>query len=451
MITLYATDAIARFVAGLSPGTITDAQLKTVARALVDTYAVAIAARHEPASRAVQTYVAGHSGPVLASMWHNGTQLPIELAALVNGVSAHVLDFDDVVEPLHGSVSAVAIPALCALGEAVGAKGRQFAAAYIAAFEVTVKLGRMLGDGPFQRGWHTTSSLGMIGATAGCAQLMNLSKDQIAHCVSLAASLASGSQEQTGTMGKAVQVGQAAAAALRVIQLVRLGITASKGALDGNRGFAALLSGNPLLGKMEAIGHGPLEIDSVGIDVKRYPCSYATHAAIDAALEMRSSYGLNGSDVVSVEVTAHRNGLRPLVHPRPTNGAEARYSMHYAMAAAMLDGKINLHSFTDAMVQRAEVQDFFNRVTVFEDEEGPELPRFAMVKFTLKSGGTAERRVDAARGTARSPLGEGEFADKARECFTYGKSEVWAKDFIASAYGMAATPIRDVLRAGRMG
>jgi len=235
MVTLYATDKIAQFVSSLNPGTVTDAQLKVVARALIDTYAVAMAARNDPAARAVQTYVGGHSGPVLASMWPNGTQLPIELAALVNGVSARV--------------SAVAIPALCALGEAVGAKGRQFAAAYIAAFEVTLKLARVLGDEPYQRGWHTTSALGMIGTTAGCAQLMNFSKDQIALAIALAASLATGSQEQTGTMGKAVQVGQAAATALRVIQLTRLGITASKGALDGNRGLAALLSGNSVLGK----------------------------------------------------------------------------------------------------------------------------------------------------------------------------------------------------------
>jgi 2-methylcitrate dehydratase PrpD len=451
MVALYATDKIAQFVSSLSPGTITDAQLKTVARSLIDVYAVAMAARHDPAARAVQTYVAGHSGPVLASMWHNGTQLPIELAALVNGVSAHVLDFDDVVEPLHGSVSAVAIPALCALGEAVGAKGRQFAAAYIAAFEVTVKLARVLGDGPFQRGWHTTSSLGLIGATAGCAQLMNFSKEQIAHAVALAASLATGSQEQTGTMGKAMQVGQAAATALRVIQLTRLGVTASKGALDGNRGFAALLSGNSVMEKIETIGQGPLEIDTTGIDIKRFPCSYATHGAIDAALEMRGAYGLNGSDVVDMEVTAQRNGLRPLVHPRPVTGAEARYSMHYAMAAAMFDGKVNLHSFTDAMVQRSEVQEFFSRVTVFEDEEGPEFPRFTAVRLNLKSGGVAERRVDVTHGTARSPLSENELGEKARECFGYAKSEVWAKDFMAAVFGMATTPIRDVLRAGRMG
>jgi 2-methylcitrate dehydratase PrpD len=451
MVTLYATDKIAQFVSSLNPGTVTDAQLKVVARALIDTYAVAMAARNDPAAKAVQTYVGGHSGPVLASMWPNGTQLPIELAALVNGVSAHVLDFDDVVEPLHGSVSTVAIPALCALGEAVGAKGRQFAAAYIAAFEVTLKLARVLGDEPYRRGWHTTSALGMIGTTAGCAQLMNFSKDQIALAIALAASLATGSQEQTGTMGKAVQVGEAAATALRVIQLTRLGITASKGALDGNRGLATLLSGNSVLGKMETIGQGPLEIDTTGIDIKRYPCSYATHSAIDAALEMRNAYGLNGADVVSVEVTAHRNGLRPLVHPRPISGAEARYSMHYALAAAMLDGKVTLHSFTDAMVQRDEVQNFFSRVTVFEDEDGPDLPRFTLVKFVLKSGGTVERRVDVAHGTARSPLSETELGDKVRECFTYGKSEVWAKDFMTAAFGMAATPIRDVLRAGRMG
>jgi 2-methylcitrate dehydratase PrpD len=252
-------------------------------------------------------------------------------------------------------------------------------------------------------------------------------------------------------MGQAMQVGQAAASALRVIQLARLGITASKGALDGNRGFGALVSGNSLLGKFENIGKVPLEIDSVGIDIKRFPCDYASHGAIDAILEMRASYGLTAADVVKVEVTAHPNALHPLVFPRPMTGAEARYSMHYAMAAAALDGKVNLQSFTDAMVQRNEAQDFFNRVIVIEDEAGPEFPRATTVKLSLKSGGTAERRIDVTHGTSRSPLTENELAEKARECFTYGKSEVWAKDFMSIALGMATATIRDVLRAGRMG
>jgi 2-methylcitrate dehydratase PrpD len=451
MVALYATDNIAKFVAGLSPGAVTDAQLKTVARALVDMYSVATAARNEPAARSVQTYVAGHHGPVLASMWNNGTQMPIELAALYNGVSAHLLDFDDVVGPLHGSVSAVAIPALCALAEAVSAKGRQFAAAYIAAFEVTLKLARMLGEEPFKRGWDTTCSVGLIGTAAGCAQLMNFNKEQIAHAVALAASLATGSQEQNGFMGKAMQVGQAAATALRVIQLTRLGITASKSALDGSRGFAALMSGNSLLGKIETIGQAPLEIDIAGIDIKRFPCNYACHGAIDAMLEMRSSYGVTAGDIVKVEVTMHPNALRPLAFPRPLTASEARYSMQYAVAAAVLDGKVNLQSFTDAMVQRNEAQGFFNRVTVIEDEAGPEFPRATTVKLSLKSGASAERRIDVTHGSARSPLTEHELAEKARECFTHGKSEVWAKDFMATAFGMATTPIRDVLRAGRSG
>jgi 2-methylcitrate dehydratase PrpD len=102
------------------------------------------------------------------------------------------------------------------------------------------------------------------------------------------------------------------------------------------------------------------------------------------------------------------------------------------------------------MVQRAEVQAFFSRVTAIEDEEGPEHPPFTNVKLTLKSG-SAERRVDAPRGSARSPFTERELEEKARECFAHGKTEVWAKDFSSAVYGMATTLMRDVLRAGRMG
>jgi 2-methylcitrate dehydratase PrpD len=451
MVALYATDKIANYVASLSPGAVTESQLKAVARALIDTYAVAIAARHEPGVKAVQTYVAGHSGPVIASQWANGAQLPIELAALVNGYTASVLEFDDEIEALHAGISAVAMPALCAVAEAVGAQGRQLAAAYTGTFEVAMKLARALGNEPFHRGWHIPSTIGLIATTAGCAFLASLSKAQISHALGLAAAFAGGSQEQAGTMGNAMQVGQAAASALRAMQLARMGVQSSPSALDGNRGFATLLARDSALDHFDTMGRKPLEMEFAGIDIKKYPCSYATHRAIEAALELRSEYGITVNDIVGVEVTAQRNGLRPLVHPRAVTGTEARFSMHYALAAAFLDGKVKLASFADSEVQRPEAQAFYDRITLFEDEEGEEFPHFALVKLILKNGTTVERRVESAHGTARKPLSDGELADKARECFLYGKTEVWAKDFVNVVLGMASTPIRDVLRAGRMG
>jgi 2-methylcitrate dehydratase PrpD len=450
MVALYATDKIANYVASLNPGAVTEIQLKAVARALIDTYAVAIAGRNEPGVKAIQTYIAGNSGPVLASQWATGSQLPVELAALVNGYTASVLGFDDEIDVLHAGISAVAFPALCAVAEAVGAQGRQLAAAYIGTVEVAMKLARALGDEPYHRGWHVPSTIGLIATTAGCTFLANLSKAQISHAVGLAAAFAGGSQEQAGTMGNAIQTGQAAASALRAMQLARMGVQSSPSALDGNRGLAALLVKDSALDHFDSMGRKPVELDYTGIDIKKYPCSYATHRAIEAALEVRSAYGITINDIVSVEVTAQKNGLRPLVHPRAVTGAEARYSMHYALAAAFLDGKVKLASFADAEVQRAEAQAFYNRVTLFEDEDGKEFPHFTLLKLTLKSGGTVERRVESAHGTARKPLSDGELADKARECFLYGKTEVWAKDFVNVVLGMASTPIRDVLRAGRM-
>jgi 2-methylcitrate dehydratase PrpD len=450
MVALYATDKIANYVASLNPGAVTESQLKTVARALIDTYAVAIAGRNEPGVKAVQTYVAGYSGPVIASQWANGSQLPIELAALVNGYTAGVLEFDDQIETLGAGISAVAMPALCAVAEAVGAHGRQLAAAYAGTFEIVMKLARALGNEPFRRGWHIPSTVGLIATTAGCAFLASLSKAQISHALGLAAAFAGGSQEQAGSMGKAMQAGQAAASALRAMQLARMGVESSRSALDGPRGFAALFSKDSALDHFDTMGRKPLEMEFIGIDIKKFPCSYATHRAIEAALALRHEYGLTANDILGVEVTAPRNLLRPLVHPRAVTGAEARFSMHYALAAAFLDGKIKLASFADSEVQRPEAQAFYSRITLFEDEEVEEFPHFTLLKLMLKSGATVERRVENARGTARDPLTDGELADKVRECFLYGKTEVWAKDFVNVALGMASAPVRDVLRAGRM-
>src|SRR5258707_1145403 len=152
---------------------------KQVARALADTFAVAVAGANEGTSRRALNYVrqelggnarkASASGS--ATLWGTGFSAPPEAAALWNGIAAHVLDYDDVTSPMGGHPSVALLPGLVALAEARGLHGNELVSAYIAGFEVACKLGRALGSAHYDKGWHTTSSIGTVAAAAACAKL----------------------------------------------------------------------------------------------------------------------------------------------------------------------------------------------------------------------------------------------------------------------------------------
>src|SRR5690606_19208957 len=146
-----------------------------------------------------------------------------------------------------------------------------------------------------------------------------------------------------------------------------LGFDSSAEAVDGRYGFMSLYANEEsLASSLGLLGSGDLELVSSGIEVKKYPLCYATHRTIDGILDIREAHGLLLSDVDRVEVTSNFRATVPLIHPAPQTGLEAKFSMQYAVAAALSDGYVRLSSFTDDNVRRADIQAFFPRITVQE-------------------------------------------------------------------------------------
>jgi 2-methylcitrate dehydratase PrpD len=335
---------------------------KQVARALADTFAVAVAGANEGTSRRALNYVcqelgggnarkASASGS--ATLWGTGFCTPPEAAALWNGIAAHVLDYDDVTSPMGGHPSVALLPALVALAEARGLHGNELVSAYIVGFEVACKLGRALGPAHYDKGWHTTSSIGTVAAAAACAKLLGLDARGISDATGLAVAQAAGTRENFGTDAKAFQAGQCGAAAVRAALLAEQRFSASTTALDGASGYATLYSAtDDLAEELSSLGREPLEIDESGIEVKKYPACYVTHRPIDAILDFKREHGLSLKDVRHVSVETSASGLAPLITRVPITGVEGKFSLPYVVAAALSDGGVRLSSFTDDAVLR---------------------------------------------------------------------------------------------------
>jgi 2-methylcitrate dehydratase PrpD len=436
-----ASEKIASFVVDFDPAVIDPACRHTAARAVYDTLICALAGVNEPASALCLKYAQHHTAPRMATAWATGDRLSIEMAALVNGTTGHALDFDDVSSPLRGHPTVAIIPALLALGESIGARGRSVVDAYIVGFEVTLRLARAMVDDHYAKGWHSTASVASFGATAACAYLLKLTHTQIVHALGMTVSQVAGTRQNFGTMSKPLQAGQANAIALRAVSLAELGFDASAQAMDGKQGYTALYAdGIDIHNELDRLGCLPLELERSGIEIKKYPLCYATHRTIDGLLDILKEHPLSLADIDYVDIQTNYRATVPLIYSHPKTGLEGKFSMQYAVTAALLDGEVLLSSFDDAAVQRPLVQSFLSKVRVTEGAP-PLFPRWVNIDIRLSDGRHIHKRVERLRGSTQHPLSDEALIEKGKDCCAYGGGRVSATALAESCFALDQLPV----------
>jgi len=444
--TATASEKIAAFVCGFDATRISPEAEHVSRRALLDTLAVAVAGRNEPVSRLIVEFVRPRRSDRGAHVWSTPHVVDEEAAALANGTIAHAIDYDDVTVRLHGHPSVGIFPALVALAEARGRTLDEVAASYIVGFQVSCGVAEPIVWDHYAKGWHATATIGMLGSAAACAHLLGLTESETANALGIAVSHISGTLENFGTMSKALQAGQCAAVGLRCGVLAALGFNASRTAMDGKQGFTALYADSAdIHASLDKLASGPLAIIEGGIDVKKYPMCYAEHRVLDGLLDLRKEHGLTLDAVDRVNVLASNRAFIPLIYSRPRTGLEGKFSMQYAVAAALLDGEVRLASFDDAAVVRPFIQEFLPRVSASE-ADGPSTPRWAEVEVVLKDGRSLHKRVDQLRGSAKSPLTDSELLDKVRDCLEFGGANVSASEIGDLVLNSKNLPVQELFR-----
>jgi 2-methylcitrate dehydratase PrpD len=415
----HLTADIGRFVAQLNFDSIPE-QARAIAKTgFADCYAVMVAGAREPVVGLVDRTLAGVAAKDGASLVPGGERRRVADAALVNGVAAHVLDYDDVA--LSGHPSAVLVPAILAQAEVSNSSGAEMLAAYLAGYEVWAELiGREAGA-LHEKGWHPSAVLGAIAAAAACARLRRLDAAGIATAVAAAASMSAGLVSNFGTMTKSFQVGRAAQSGVIAAQLAEAGFTASPDALEHKAGFLMAISptGRPDRESPMTLEGRAWQILAQGLNVKRYPICYATHRAIDGALDLVSKHGLKAADIDRIKVSTGETQMLMLRNLKPQTGLEAKFSMNFAMASSIVARNVGLAELTDDFVRKPEVQALMDRVS-FEttaEKAGLSFAPFDAVAIKTVSGQTLESGpVERAKGSHQKPLSEQELWTKFADC-----------------------------------
>ena len=395
------------------------------ATAIKDTIGVMLAGASEPAARIAQA-MAGEDGVGTCRVLGTSLQTSPELAALANGVSAHSLDYDDMCFVSLAHPSCALVPAILATGELVHARSSSLLDAYVIGFELECRLGNVMNPRHYhQRGWHCTSSIGTIGAAAAAARMLGLGAHATQHALGIAASSACGLKENIGSMVKPLHAGMAARNGVMAARLAQRGFTSSPHAIDGPQGYlVAMDSERDSLDA--AVGDLGIrwEILHTGVTVKLYPSCAATHPPLDALIAMKRRESITADQVQAIDVEVDSMTPRLLIHPDPVTGLEAKFSMPFCAAAAIVYEHIGINTFDVDHIRNSTVQALMKHVSLRANEEfdkGAPLAR-ARVSVYLRDGRVVSQAVDGARGYPGRLIDE-ELATKFAGCATRTLSE----------------------------
>jgi 2-methylcitrate dehydratase PrpD len=436
------TARLAEFV--IKTDTIPVDVLEAAKVALADTLGVGVAGSVEEPAAIALAWVQEIGGRAQARVWGHDVSASAADAAFANGVAGHALDFDDSLPTLRGHPSTTMVPVALAVAEATGASGRAVLGAYAIGLEVGAKIAQALGDGHYLRGWHNTSTVGVFSSTAVAARLAGLDPEQLRRAWGLAASQAAGLVRNFGTMTKPFHAGHAARCAVTATWLARHGFTADPEIFDGDSSFFATYAGDgakPFAAVLDGLAN-PWEALRPGVSYKRWPCCYCNHRAIGGLLEMLAEHEVQAEDVEAIAVGFPPGADQALIHDDPHTGLEGKFSIQYSVAATVLDRKVTMESFTDAMVQRPAARAMMQKV---QRLRVPDTKIYSgTIGYTdleiVTKRGTFKRRVDRSPGTAQWPMSAADHEEKFLGCVARVLGDARARELYDLTCRMEALP-----------
>ncbi len=406
----HATRTLAEWVA--SRHAFPDATIAMARRCVLDWLGAGFAGTALPPAR-IAAHLARQLGGPAESTILAGGRAAVTGAALANGVASHAVEMDDLHRPSVMHLAVVTIPAALALAEREHAPGRRLLEAIVCGYEVGARVGEALGQ-PHYDFWHTTGTAGTFGAAAACAKILGLSPDETLHALGTAGTLCAGLWEflADGAMSKTLHAGRAAETGVLAALLARDGFTGASAILEGDKGVLRAMAGGGQPARLvEGLGTA-FRID--GNSFKLHAACGHTHPAVDAALELRRR-GIRASEITSIRVGTFRTALEVTSIRDAHNPYQAKFSLPFCVALALVRGRVGLGEFTPAELADPELRAVSGRVVLAEDGVSNRAypGRWqASVTVALTGGRRETVRVDAPRGSPENPASDEELREK---------------------------------------
>lgn len=353
---------IAEFVVGTETNEVPEAAIEAARRSIFDCVGCMLAASAQPHGQKIIQFARQEGAPGQSTIFGSDQKTSRSMAALANATLAHGLDYDDG-RTASGHACGVFFPTALAVGEPLGVSGRELLTAYAIGLEVITHIADACHFEEKEAGFHLTSLMGTMGATATAARLMGLSQEQTVMALGIAGSMGTGIIQNFGTYTKPLHSGLASKNAVIAARLAADGWTASDNILGGLVGWSAAYMKNYDYEAMARDLGGPWRTAARTPLIKQYPCCGMSHGPLDSLLRLMAEHGFTHRDVEQLEVRATYDSL-VMMFPEPASGFQGKFSLSYTLATALIDGKLDIDSFTDEKLARPEYAETVAKIKV---------------------------------------------------------------------------------------
>jgi 2-methylcitrate dehydratase PrpD len=402
------TQTLARFLVAARFEDLPEAARQEAARSLLNWMGVAVGGSRHEAVEIVLAAVSPFAGPAQAGVFGRKERLDIMNAALLNGISSHVFDFDDTDLTTAVHPSAPVVPALLALAEYRKISGRDFINAMILGIEAECRIARAVTPTMQDVGWHATGSVGPFGAAVAAARLLGLDETRMCHAIGLAATQPVGLREMFGSMTKSFHPGRAAQNGMLAALLAEKGYTSSLQGIEAKRGWANVLS----TGRDFQVITGDLgtHYEISRNSYKPFACGLVVHPVIDGCIQLRDENKLTAGMIDRIDLAIHPIVLELTSNRAPRTGLEGKFSVYYAAAIGIVAGRAGEAQFSDALVRDPVVTALRDRVETTVDRSLRQDQ--ARVTIKLHDGRVLERFIAHAVGSVENPMSDAQLEAK---------------------------------------
>lgn len=413
---MYVSQKLGQFTAGFHSAPVSPDIVHHAKRALVDWYGALLAGYSMHPTPMVEESLALELDQGQARL-PLGRSACLRAAALINGTASHTAEVDDIYREAIYHPGAPTFSAAMAVGQALGASGAEFLKAAIAGYETSTRIGRTMGRSHYTH-WHNTGTIGTFGAVTAAAYLLGLSAPQAAHAIALSATFAAGLQQafKMDSLAKPLHSGRAAEAGVTAALMARQGVTASPDIFEGEAGLG------------HAMGNGPdwsHAFDDLGevfninsMTFKNHACCGHTFAPIDGALALQQRHGIDAADIERIIVATYSPALAVAGNTQPATASEARFSIPFVVATALLHGSVRLAAFGPQRLASPAIRALMSRIDLRVDQAvDARFPgqRSALVTVVTKDGREHSLLQPTRKGDPDMPLTDTELDGKFQE------------------------------------
>ena len=404
-----ATETIAQWVVDTGYEDIPPDAIRVANESCFDLLGVILAGSVQPVGDIIQGYVNDLGGRPEATVLSSGDKTSLPNAALANGTMGHALDYDDFGGFGHPTVAI--FPALLALGEKIGATGRDLLEAYVIGCELGLALQHTTKYNQMAKGFHATAVIGRLACTAACCKLLDLDRDQTVTALGIAGSMASGLIHNFGTMTKPLHAGLVCRDGVTAAQLAQRGLTSGQQVLEHPLGYTSTILGEGIydLNEMAENMGKPFRIQDA-LMIKKYPCCGGNHAMLDSLFSLMREHNFTYDDVVEAEVDQSFLSI-VMLYEEPDDELKGKFSARYNVAAALVDGEVAIPTFSQEKIDDPQIQEAMgkvrNRVMAKAEEGLTDATQGLPIRIKLKDGRVVEHRTARANilGAQGNPWG----------------------------------------------